>query len=238
MAGYLFPDMSALPVFEGLWRARLIEYGISWLHMKDFMQDVGEYSKFANNWPRKLEMLSIFINVIKATRPVGFGIGLDLNAWRKVPKSIIQSEGDAQLFCLSRMIRLVVDRVRVAAPRDTVALIFDCDLNFASSRFNRFISVRRRFLEAAKHLEAFTIAEPRRYLQLQAADLLAWETRKAMERNLKKRPARPEFDHLFAAVEAAGIFPEYVGEEWDGERLHREFVEPMMATGQYAPDAV
>ncbi len=234
MAGYLFPDMNALPLFDSLWKTQLIRHGISWLHMKDFMQDRDEYAQFANDWPRKKSILETFINVIKTCQPVGFGIGVDMNAWRNIPRSIQRMEGDAQSFCFSRMIRLVVDRMMVAAPRDSVSLIFDCDQNFSSARFSRFVTIRRSFVPATKHLDAFTIAEPKRYLVLQAADLLAWETRKAMERNTKGLPSRPEFDHFF--TEVAGIFPEYIGEEWSAEKLQMDFVNPLMATGDYEPD--
>jgi Protein of unknown function (DUF3800) len=234
MAGYLFPDMNALAAFDSMWKGQLLRHGISWLHMKDFMQDQDEYAKFAKDWPRKKALLETFINVIKSCQPIGFGIGVDMNGWRKIPRSIQRIEGDAQMFCFTRMMRMVVDRMVTAAPRDSVALVFDCDLNFSSARFNRFIAVRQRLIPAAKHLEAFTIAEPKRYLQIQAADLLAWETRKAMERNTKGFPSRPEFDHFFTDI--AGIFPEYVGEEWGEEKLQRDFVVPLMATGEYEPD--
>lgn len=234
MAGYLFPDTSALPVFESLWRAHLIRLGISWMHMKDFMQDVGEYSQFAGNWERKKFILQHFINVIKTVQPIGFGIGIDANAWRAIPRSIAKMEGDAQSFCFTRLIKLVVERMTIAAPKDSVALIFDCDLGFASPRFQRFIKVRQGIQPAAKHLEAFTIAEPKRYLQLQAADLLAWETRKAMERNIKGLPTRPEYDQFFS--EMMGIFPEYIGETWSREAIETELVKPLLETGKYHDD--
>jgi hypothetical protein len=197
MAGYLFPDNNALSLFEALWKAHLVRYGFSWLHMKDFMQDKKEYARLAGNWAYKKAILEDFINVIKVCRPVGFGIGVDANAWRRIPQDIKRKEGDAQSFCFTRMMRLVTDRMQVAAPRDTVALTFDCDMTFSPKRFQRFIHIRNNFLPAKKHLEGFTIAEPKRYLQLQAADLLAWETRKAMERNTKGLKAREEFDHFF-----------------------------------------
>jgi hypothetical protein len=233
IAGYLFPDMNALPLFDALWKAQLIRQNISWLHMKDFMQDSGEYDKFAGDWPRKKSVLEGFINVIKTTQPIGFGVGLDVAAWRQIPRSIQRKEGDAQRFCFTRMMQMVSERMEIAAPRDSVALVFDCDINFAPHRFQRFINARRHFLPAAKHLESFSIAEPKRYLPLQAADLLAWETRKAMERNIKGFPPRPEFDHLFSEV--AGITPQYDGEEWLEPKI-LEFVAMLMATGNYEPD--
>jgi hypothetical protein len=234
MAGYLFPNMAALPPFEAHWKALLLRLGISWMHLKDFMQDQGEYAQFANDWPRKKATLEAFSNIIKITQPVGFGIGLDAEAWRKIPRSIRKKQGDAQMFCFTRMMKLVTDRMTIAAPRDSVALVFDCDMTFAAQRFQRFIHIRKEVPSAALHLEAFTIAEPKRYLQLQAADMLAWQTRKAMERNFKGLPARPDFDHFFEEI--AGIIPEYVGEEWTAQKLEEDLVKPLMASGDYEPD--
>jgi hypothetical protein len=180
IAGYLAAGETRWNVFGEEWRHQLMSHHLSWLHMTDLMADQGEYAFLKDDWPKKKALIDQFIEAIKVSQLIGFGAAVDIEAWRKVPPEVTRIQGDAQQFCFLRIMRMIVERMKVACPNDFVAVHFDCDKAFSPSRFQRFIGVRDRDPEARRYLQTFTIAEPRIYLPLQAADLLAWETRKEL----------------------------------------------------------
>jgi hypothetical protein len=216
MAGYLAIDQ-VWEAFSAAWGHALLQYGISWLHMKDFMSDQGEYAKW--DWPAKLKMLETFTNIIKLSHLIGFGVVLDADAWRDVPREV--REVSAQEFCFIRIIKAVIARMKIARPRDFVAVHFDCDKTFAPARFQRFLWARDKEPEGRYYLQTFCISEPRQFLPLQAADLLAWETRKHLIRTIAGHDARPEFKLLLQTPVLSGT--EYESEVWDKAKIDEFF---------------
>ena len=232
IAGYLAAGETRWNVFGEEWGHQLLAHGLTWLHMTDLMADQGEYAFLKDNWPKKKALLDQFIGAIKISGLIGFGVAVDADAWRKVPKEITRVEGDAQQFCFLRIMRLIVERMKLARPNDYVAVHFDCDKAFSPSRFQRFIGVRDRDPEARRYLQTFTIAEPKLYFPLQAADLLAWESRKELMRRLGGFESRPEFNEMFEVM--SGYFPDYTGEFWDEETIEKEILKKIreQQTGQ------
>ena len=218
ISGYLAVDQMWNMFNEG-WRHRLLRYGVSWLHMKDFMHDQGEYSQLGlkDDWPKKRAIIEDFIYVIRASNLIGFGVAVDANTWRTIPKSVTQEYGTAQEFCFQRIMRMVAERVKISAPRDVVAITFDCDINFTPARFKRFLAVRQQNPSANEIFQSFSISEPKVFLPLQAADLLAWQTRKELMRKLQGYESKPEFN--FWA-------PDYVSEMWDQSEIEEKIIKP------------
>jgi hypothetical protein len=172
----------------------------------------------------KKAVLDKFIETIKGSDLIGFGVALDADAWRKLPKEITRVEGDAQQFCFLRIMRLIVERMKKSRPHDYIAVHFDCDRGFSPSRFQKFIALRDHDPDARRYLQTFTIAEPKLYLPLQSADLLAWETRKDLMRRLGGYESRPEFKSMFQVM--AGYFPDYKGEFWDEKEIEEKILKP------------
>jgi hypothetical protein len=193
--------------------------------MKDFMRDQGEYVGLKLEWPQKRDVLQNFINVIKATRLIGFGVGVDADAWREIPAEVTRVQGDAQQFCFMRIMKMVVRRMAKSAPRDVVAITFDCDKQFTPSRFQRYIGVRDHDPNARQLFQCFSIAEPKVFLPLQAADLLAWQTRKDLLRTLGGFESRPEFKFLFESL--LNFIPDYESEMWDRSQIDKYILEPL-----------
>jgi len=71
--------------FEELWRHLLIKHGISWLHMKDFLNSKSsEYSYLNWDWPKKQRVLEDFSGAIKISNLIGFGVSVDAGAWQRL----------------------------------------------------------------------------------------------------------------------------------------------------------
>jgi hypothetical protein len=195
---------------------------MEWLHMKDFMNaNSTEYAYLNWDWNKKKSVLEDFSAAIKMSQLAGFGVALDAEAWRRLPKEFIKANGTAQEFCFIRILRMVVERMKRSCPDERISILFDCDRTFAPSRFQRYIQVREKVADAARFLNAFTVGEPKVFQPLQAADLLAWETRKDLLRQIEGLDSRPEFQHMMKNL--PGFFPDYTAELWTAELLEREF---------------
>jgi hypothetical protein len=230
IAGYLAAGETPWNILGDRWRQILLTHGISWLHMKDFMPDKDEYAALKWDWPKKKAVLEDFIGAIRAAGLIGFGVGIDVDAWRKIPKEITRKEGDAQQFCFARIMRMIVERMKVSAPRDFVSVHFDCDRNFTPARFQRFIGIRDRDPDAKLYLQSFTIADPRVYIPLQAADLLAWESRKDVLRRMGGFESREEYDSIFQIL--PDYFPTYISELWLESDIEEQILKPIREAQQ------
>ena len=224
IAGYLAAGDARWTMFSQDWSHQLLAHGFSWLHMTDFMADKDEYARLKGDWPKKKAILDQFIEVIRASQLIGFGVAVDTSAWRRVPKEVTKIEGDAQEFCFLRIMSRIVDRMKLARPDDYVAVHFDCDKTFTPSRFQRFIRARDHDPAADHYLRSFTIAEPKVWFPLQAADLLAWESRKELLRRLGGYESRIEFKEMFEVM--SGYFPDYTGEFWDEKEIEEQILKP------------
>ena len=206
VAGYIAaPGM--WNAFSELWRSMLLLHGLHWLHMKDFMNDESsEYSHLARSWDKKQAILQDFSSAIKMNHLAGFGVSVDAEVWKRMPRDVVRAEGDAQQFCFTRMLKMVVERVKRSAPDEKISISFDCDKNFTPARFQRYIRLRENLSDPAKYLAGFNICEPKVFTPLQAADLLAWETRKDLLRQISGHESRPEFKHMMLIL--PGFFPD------------------------------
>jgi len=230
VAGYLAPDGLYWETFGQTWRHQLFKHGISWLHMKDFMQDQDEYKKLGWDWPKKKEVLDNFVAVIRGSQLIGVGVGVDAAAWKKIPKEVTKIQGDAQQFCFLRIMKMIVDRVKATLPRDFVSVHFDCDIAFTPARFHRFLGVREHDEDAKAYLKSFSVSDAKIFLPLQAADLLAWESRKELIRKIGGFESRPEFQRLFEII--PGFPADYIGEFWNEEEIENRILKKIKDGGQ------
>lgn len=231
IAGYMAIGDDWWTMLSNAWGHQLFRHGLTWLHMKDFMQGQGEYAALGWDWPKRKAVIEEFIKIIKGTQIIGFGVAVDAEAWRQFPKELTKVEGTAQEFCFTRIIRMIVERLKVSRPDDWVSLYYDCDEQFTPARFQRFIGLRKRRPEVAKYLRAFSIADPKSFLPLQAADVLAWQTRKELMRKLGGYESRPEYKFLFEATSPFD-FHDYVSEFWTGPDLEEKIIKPWLAAKQ------
>jgi hypothetical protein len=223
-AGYLASGSNIWGAFHEIWKNSLLRHGIDCLHMKEVMCEQSKKEPFVNwDWPKKKEVLEEFSSAIKMSHLVGFGVAVDADAWREVPRELTKIEGTAQEFCFMRLIRMVVDRMKRVCPEEHLQITFDCDKGFTPSRFQRFIALRER-LKEQDILSSFCISEPRHFMPLQAADFLAWESRTQLLRIINGNSPRPEFEHLLTVL--PGYFPDYTGEVWDRNAIEQQ-IKPM-----------
>lgn len=232
MAGYLLGDFN-IGAFVQSWNMLLMRYGISWVHMKDLMYDQDEYKPLKWYWPKKKRVIESFAALINSFQLVGFGVAIDAESWREIPKEITDREGNAQQFCFLRIMKLVKQRVALVSPDDYVSVIFDCDKEFTPVRFQRYLDILDADREAKRVFRSFAIADPKTFIPLQAADFLAWETRKEIIRKTEGLSSRPEFEVLLKTLPE---FPQdYIGEFWTKDEIYKGFGELLKKKGHSVP---
>jgi len=229
LAGYVAGDLNWTD-FAQLWIHSLVKHNISCIHMKDLIPIQGEYKKLGWDVLKRNEVLTDFIDIIKDTDLIGVGVGVDANTWRTLPKELTREHGNAMEFCLQRVSRLIVDRLSKAAPRDLLSLIFDCDIEFASRRFNIFSWVREHNAVAAQYFASIAFANPLYYVGLQAADFVAWLTRKQLIQQTGGFESTQQFKELFEL--APGYVPDYLSELWTAQALEDGVFKPWKEAGR------
>jgi hypothetical protein len=218
MAGYL-AEYDATVSLNQKWYQLLIKHGIRELHMKQLIPIVGQYQKLGWDAKKRDSVVGEFIQVINETRMVGAGVAVEMAAWRKRKKEHSDLNwGTAQQFCLERILSRVVEHLHNAGIDESIALVFDTDPEFGINRFNLFCALMGHDQRAARRLTSITFGHPEHYPGLQAADLLAWETRKELMQKREGHQSTKRWRDMFTKM------PDYhleytIGEKWDDERF-------------------
>jgi len=219
IAGYLAHDQVWWG-FQQRWRHLLMRHGIPAVHMKDW-EGTRREKKWALNYGHRV--LSEFIGAIKDSQLIGFGVAVDADVWRKLSSQRRKSFGDAQEFCFQRLLRRIIDRLDQAQERDAIELVFNRDYQFARPRLRLLEHINKRDPRMASRVAAISFGDARHYYLLQAADILAWQTRKHLVNQSGTQAETEGWRELFSALPDRDL--DYEGELWDGEMVEAKFSE-------------
>lgn len=214
MAGYLIGHDAQLSLYEK-WFALLVKHRISEIHMKQLIPIEGQYKRLGWDVPTRDAAVDEFVTAINETPMLGAGVAVEMAAWNKRKKMHPEfSWGTVQRFCLERIMSRIVERLHDAGADESLALVFGTDLEFGVNRFGLFCDLMGGDPRAAKRLTSITFGHPQHYPGLQAADLLAWETRKELMQKRDGYTSTRRWQAMFAKM------PDYhleypIGERWD-----------------------
>lgn len=224
MAGYLADD-GLWAQFTLRWQRQLLRYGISNIHMRSLIPLQGDYKDLGWDTEKRNAVLADFIKIIRETGPVGFGVGVDANYWRQIRKQLPE-DASVQKFCFARILKMVITRLQRAAPREFVMMVFDADREFAATRFNTLSEILAMDATVRQYITAITFASPIVYAPLQAADVLAWETRKELIQKVGGYESTARWNELFGQLSEMLPLPmggiDYVSELWDKEEIEKQ----------------
>lgn len=217
MAGYLAHD-SYWYRFNNMWHHLLLQRGIPAVHMKEWLNTARE-----KGWTseEQKEALSDFITTIKQCRLIGFGVAVDADVWRKLPHSRRKNFGNAQDFCFQRIMRRVVDRFAGAKDHDMVSVVFDQDFGHARRRLGLLDHLRKVDSRITNIIGSISFSNSQFYYPLQAADILAWQTRRHLENQALSRRPMHGWEQLF--TEHPNYRLDYEGEFWDQSMVDTNF---------------
>lgn len=220
MAGYL-ADIGYWARFVERWQQLRLFHHISGVHMKELIPLQGEYKTLGWTVEKRNAVLSDFIRIIKEERLVGFGVAVEADCWRQLPEPNRKQYGTAQEFCFTRIVHMVVHRLEECGDPDFVSLHFDRDKEFARPRLTLYENLLEHDERVRKRIVELTFANPLFSSPLQAADVLAWETRKELIQKAGGHDSTARFKDLFTALE--GVELDYTSELWDRAELERVF---------------
>jgi len=217
MAGYIGHDGIWFPFIQK-WRHLLMRHALPALHMREWVK-VCQAKKWGSDQGHIV--IRDFVQVIRESQLIGLGIAVDAEAWRGLPSNRRRAFGNAQEFCFQRIMRRVIDRVAAAEERDRIALIFDQDFQFAKPRLGLLERLSKGDPRISQQVAAISFADSRAYYQLQAADLLAWETRRHLVDRTAGRPGATRWQALFESLPYGEL--DYEGEYWDLSMIEKNF---------------
>jgi hypothetical protein len=101
-----------------------------------------------------------------------------------------------------------------------MAMFFDQDFDYARRRLTLFKHITNRYSDLRESLTVLSFADARYHYPLQAADLLAWETRRHLINLVEGERETARWRELMAAL-PSGEF-NYEGEYWDKKLIDSE----------------
>jgi hypothetical protein len=206
-------------LFDTKWLNLLLKYDLPYIHLRDAIS-VGK--KKGWDVQRLNGVLSEFASAIRESNLVGVGVGVHMDAWREVPKSLRNRFGDAQIFCCSRVIRRIMDRLEtVGLNQEKITIVFDQDFEFARRRLRLFEELRKQYEPIRERVVQVSFADSRTFYPLQAADMLAWETRRQLVNAAGGKQSTVRWRELTAAM-PSGQIEFAVGEFWTRGWFDRE----------------
>jgi hypothetical protein len=206
-------------LFDTKWLSLLLKHDIPFIHLRGAVSIAKK-----KNWdiPKLNEVLTEFAVTIRESNLVGIGVGVHMEAWQEVPKELRDRLGDAQIFCCSRIVRRIIDRLEtVGLLQEKVTIIFDQDFGFARRRLRLFEELKKRYQPIRERIVQVSFADSRTFYPLQAADMLAWETRRELINRSGGHESTKRWKELMAAL-PSGQIDFAVGEFWTKEWFDQE----------------
>jgi hypothetical protein len=142
LAGYMAADGWPWNRFYQSWRHLLLRHGLPRIHMKEIL-NAGR----GKGWdiPTLNAVLREFVIAIKESQLIGFGVAVDATEWRRLSKDRRKAFGDAQEFCVSRVLRRIMDRCTESGfPDEPLSITFDRDWEFARRRLTLIEELSKR----------------------------------------------------------------------------------------------
>lgn len=186
-----------------------------------FVSDDPHWEHFCEQWHRLLQdhklsalhtaeltkedrdkVLPGFIDVIRRNIQIGFGIGFDAECFRSMSPEFQMQLGEPQYFCFQRMLRTMVQKLKQDEKYDgPVPITFDDTEEHAVLCYRMWSKLRKKHSDLRQAIPAITFADDSVLMQLQAADLLANQTRASMLRRMRNRPPTEHFVRLMTPIE-------------------------------------
>ena len=134
--------------------------------------------------------------------------------------------------------RRLIDRLEtVGLQQEGISVVFDRDFEFARPRLKLFEKLAKFYAEIHAKVAQISFADSRRFCPLQAADLLAWETRRELINRSGGHESNPRWGDLLAAL-PSGQIEFAVGEYWTKEWFDQEIPRLQGRTGATAASLI
>jgi len=219
LCGYIADDR--WEEFSKVWRQALQRHRLPFVHTAALFNGKPPYEKLNWSEERRNAAMLDFINPIHQYLLAGFGIGLDAKFFRGLPKEDREILGDRspERFLFHRIMRQVVDTLKVWNYVDPISVIFDAEDGFSVKCLEALIQLKKHRTEVRSLIGSIGFADDEIYYPIQAADMLAYATK----RNLQGDP--PAYFGALTIGIGSNLPIPYRSEFYDAETLNRTIAE-------------
>jgi Protein of unknown function (DUF3800) len=172
------------------WDACRLAWGVPPLHMRCVMNPdrdaTGEWQKVRQKWGSEWEvkrdyMLKEFAEILLQSRLAAVGCVVDSEHFRTMPDSKFRTDMRNPLF-LSLFILVMnsIDVIDAVNKTYSIGLVIDDDPQYAKDCYDLLLSLKRDFQRVRDRVTAMTFGNDAAYPALQAADMIAFESRSLM----------------------------------------------------------
>lgn len=186
MAGYV-STAEKWEEFELRWKEVLVKYGISFFHMKEYAHRTGEFQ----GWPeeKRVALMKELIAVIQACVLYGVAVAISAKDYEsefpeELKKFLRNPYYLAVYSCLSQALNYHMKN----HADEEIAFVWDEKSKVAAEMQRIYVAYKAAdFIPRPELLGSLTFADDKKFVPLQAADLLAYEYRKFHE-GWERRP--------------------------------------------------
>ncbi|HXB23568.1 MAG TPA: hypothetical protein VNV25_02440 [Gemmatimonadaceae bacterium] len=183
VAGVIAPVDGWHKQFAPAWEEALAREGIPWFHMTDYEARKAEpYKSWANE--KHTGFLAKLINVIERAEPIGGAVALDLEAYHRLPTKQRQRIGHPYKFCGALLLtRLSIMLARDLNTFDQVAYVFESG-DMGSGELKKAVDSLSEDRKRTLLIQSFAYGSKGNFIQLQVADMVAYEAAKSAVRDI------------------------------------------------------
>ena len=213
MCGYLCDER--WNEFAGDWRHELRRSQIPFLHTAPLFARVDPYAGLGWTEATRDAVLSRLAAIVARHALVGFGFAVDAKYYRQISPADRNLIGgrNPEMFIFHRILHHIVAVLKEWDHREPISLIFDWEEGYASKCLGALASLRRYRAEVRQFVGSICFADDATFPPLQAADMLAYATK----RNLQGNP--PAYWATLTEPRNGEPPPAYRSEYYDADAL-------------------
>lgn len=217
VAGYI-ATVEQWDEFEREWRAMLDAEHLTMFHRKDLENFRGEFQeKYGWDPTRRERVVKLAQGIIKRRVNVGFCSAVLKRDYDEIVTGEMRKYYGRHYytFCINDALRLVSNWIRKFSRTDPIHYVFEAGAEGRGEVDARFEEINSdEKLRDLYKLASWTFADKRNLVQLQAADVIAYETFKQMDNRIvegAKRKVRKSLEDLLKST--------HMSNYWDKENL-------------------
>jgi hypothetical protein len=168
--------------FAREWRRILLREGIDVFHMTDYETRALEpYKSWSND--KRISFFRELIDVVRVSETIAGAVAVDLDALAALTEEERQQLGHPYRFCGALLMRMFATWLRRHAILDSIAYVFESG-DLGSHELKAAVNSLPKHTRQSLLFQSFVYGDKDEYIQLQAADMLAYEAGKAALRDI------------------------------------------------------
>lgn len=210
LCGYL-AHVSEWGRFSMEWENARLRWPVPPLHMSAVMYPdrdqewAAVFKRWGKHW-RKMRSLMVkdFAAVIRSAQVVCVGAVVDAAHFRSLPDSVFKKamKEDPLHLAFHQVVMRGIELTEVIDKYSPITLTIDDDREGSLSCYKMLHSLQQTFPKVRERVHGIQSVNDRSYPSVQAADMIAYESRTLMEKNKKRK--NPKISELYAFLTLIG----------------------------------